>query len=111
MAVMVKDSDIAAEIRRTFPKHNKAVYSMAKRTYETGVMLCPEAERIKAEFLKQVQPRKPENRKFRFRIYGRIPDELAARVQTKMAEQKLTMQDLLLNLLTEWVFKEEANHG
>ena len=103
----VTDREIAAVIRQTFPKHTKACYSMAKRTRETGVMLCPEAKRIKEEYLAQRKPRKPENRKFKFRICGRIPDELAVRVQAKMAEQKLTMQDLLLSLLTEWVFKEE----
>ena len=100
---MVKDAEIAAAIRALFPKHNKACYSLAKRTPETGVMLCPEAERIKKEYLAQAKPRKPENRKYRFRIYGRIPDELAVRIQTKLAEKKLTMQDLLLDLLTKWM--------
>ena len=99
----VKDADIASAIREVFPKHSKGVYSLAKRTPETGVMLCPEAERIKAEFLQQRVPKKPENRKFKFRIYGRIPDELAVRVQTKLAEQNRTMQDLLLELLTGWI--------
>ena len=103
----VRDREVAAVIRQTFPKHTSGAYSMAKRTPETGVMLCPEAERIKKEYLAQVKPKKPENRRFKFRIYGRIPDELAVRVQAKMAEEKLTMQGLLLSLLTEWVFKEE----
>ena len=103
----VRDAEIAAVIRRTFPKHDKACYSMAKRTYETGVMLCPRAKRIKEEFLAQAKPKKPENRKFKFRIYGRIPDELAVRVQTRLNEKGMTMQDLLLSLLTEWIFKEE----
>lgn len=99
----VKDADIALAIKAHFPKHTKQAFSLAKRTPETGVMLCPEAERIKAEFLKQIQPRKPENRKFRFRIYGRIPDELAVRVQSKLSEQGKTMQDILLELLTAWI--------
>ena len=99
----VKDRDIAAVIRQTFPKHSTNAYSLAKRTPETGVMLCPEAERIKKEYLAQAKPRKPENRRFKFRIYGRIPDELAVRVQAKLAEKKLTMQDLLLELLTAWM--------
>lgn len=102
----VKDREIAAVIRQTFPKHSKEAYSMAKRTRETGVMLCPEAKRIKEEYLAQRKPRKPENRKFRFRIYGRIPDELASRVQTRLAEEGRTMQDLLLELLTAWIMEE-----
>ena len=99
----VRDREVAAVIRQTFPKHTNGAYSMAKRTYETGVMLCPEAERIKKEYLAQVKPKKPENRRFKFRVYGRIPDELAVRIQTKLTEKKLTMQDLLLELLTAWM--------
>jgi len=99
----VRDREVAAVIRQTFPKHTNGAYSMAKRTSETGVMLCPEAERIRKEFLAQAKPKKPENRRFKFRIYGRIPDELAVRIQTKLAEKKLTMQDLLLELLTKWM--------
>ena len=103
---MVKDAEIAAAIRAVFPKHNKACYSLAKRTPETGVMLCPEAERIKKEYLAQAKPRKPENRRFKFRIYGRIPDDLAVRVQTRLAEEGRTMQDLLLDLLTAWIMED-----
>jgi len=104
---MVKDAEIAARIRERFPKHNKACYSMAKRTPETGVMLCPEAKRIRDAVLAQRPPKKPEKRKYHFRIYGRIPDELGARIRTELMKKNMTMQDLLLSLLTEWVFKEE----
>lgn len=64
----VRDKEVAAVIRQTFPKHTPGVYSMAKRTYETGVMLCPEAKRIRDAVLAQRPPRKPENRKYHFRI-------------------------------------------
>ena len=107
---MVKDAEIAARIRERFPKHNKACYSMAKRTPETGVMLCPEAKRIRDAVLAQRPPKKPENRKFKFRIYGRIPDELAVRVQTRLNEKGMTMQALLLDLLVKWM-EEEAPNG
>lgn len=96
------DRAIAEAIRREFPKHNRAAYSMAKRTSETGVMLCPRAREIKEEFLKQ--NRKRENRTNKNRIYGRLPDELNARVAAKMARENIpSMQDLLIRLLTEWV--------
>lgn len=107
----VTDREIAAVIRLQYPKHTPAFYSAAKRTNETGVMLCPGAKEIREQFLQQRKPRKPENRKFKFRICGRIPDELAVRVQAKMAEQKMTMQDLLLSLLTEWVLEEDNGNG
>jgi len=108
--VAVRDKEVAAVIRQTFPKHTPGVYSMAKRTYETGVMLCPRAKRIKEEFLAQAKPRKPENRKFGFRICGRIPDELGVRIRTELAKKNMTMQDLLLELLVKWM-EEEAPNG
>lgn len=96
------DARISAEIRREFPKHNRAAYSMAKRTAETGVMLCPRAKEIAEEFLKK-RPRRPENRKMKNRIYGRLPDELHRKVTAKMAVEHTNMQDLLVMLLTAWV--------
>ena len=99
------DAQIAAKIREEFPKCSRAAYSMAVRTNETGVMLCPRAREIRAEYLKQT--RKKENRRFSFRVYGRIPDELAVRVLTKLKGG--SVQDLLLMLLTEWVMKEDTD--
>ena len=94
-----KDSVIAGEIRKEFPKHTRAAYSLAKRTNETGVMLCPKAREI-ARLYTQKQA-KPAQRKNPFRIYGRLPTELAEKVQAKLGDG--TMQDLLVRLLTEWV--------
>lgn len=93
-----KDAAIAAEIRKSFPKHSKTAYSLAKRTNETGVMLCPRAKEIAARYLGQ---KKPENRRMKHRICGRLPDELAEKVKAKLNGG--SMQDLLVMLLTEWV--------
>jgi hypothetical protein len=38
-------------IQERFPKHTKGAYSIAKRTEETGVMLCPEASEIENRVL------------------------------------------------------------
>jgi hypothetical protein len=94
-----RDAAVAAEIRKVFPKHNKTAYSLAKRTSETGVMLCPKAREIAALYLGQ--KRKPAKRKNPYRIYGRLPMDLAEKVKAKLGDG--SMQDLLLMLLTEWV--------
>lgn len=96
---MIKDAEIVAAIREKYPKHTKAAYSVAKRTPETGVMLCPGAKEIRDKVLQQA--RRPENRKNKFRIYGRLPETLADKVMAKLAGG--SMQDLLVKLLTEWV--------
>lgn len=96
------DRAIAEAIRQEFPKHSRAAYSMAKRTSETGGMLCPRAKEIADLYL--AKKRKPENRTMKNRIYGRLPDELQKRVTEKMARENISsMQDLLVKLLTEWV--------
>ena len=92
-------------LRKVFPKCDKRVYSVCSRTWETGAEWSARAKGIIREA--QGKPRKPENRKYKNRIYGRIPDELAVRVQTKLAEQNRTMQDLLLELLTGWIEEGE----
>ena len=92
-------------LRKVFPKCDKRVYSVCSRTEETGAEWCASAKRILREA--QGKPRKPENRKNKYRIYGRIPDELAVRVQSKLADEGRTMQDLLLQLLTNWIEEEK----
>ena len=98
-----KDAAVAAEIRKTYPKHSKTAFSLAKRTSETGVMLCPGAREIAALYMGQ--KRKPENRRMKFRIYGRLPDDLAGKVKAKLGDG--SMQDLLVMLLTEWVERKK----
>ena len=94
-------NEIVAMIQIKYPKHTKQAYSLASRTEETGVMLCPGAQEI--DDACREKRRYKENRKCPFRIYGRLPDELGAKVRAKLAETGTTMQDLLLFLLTEWV--------
>ena len=101
------DAEIAAKIREEFPKCSKQAYSLAKRTAETGVMLCPRAREIRSLYLKQT--RKPERRRYTFRVQGRIPDELAARMIAKLGGR--SVQDLILELVTEWVFREDADES
>lgn len=100
------DSQIAAAIQARYPKHNKAAYSLAKRTPDTGLMLCPAARDIRDRLLGK--KRYPENRKNGFRITGRIPDEMGVRMLEKLATKKMSVQDLLLALLTEWIYEEET---
>lgn len=97
------DAEIAAEIRKEFPKCSRAAYSLAKNTVVTGVMLCPRAREIRSLYLKQTK--KPERRRYTFRVQGRIPDELAARMMAKLGGR--SVQDLLLELVTEWVMRED----
>ena len=101
------DAEIAAKIREEFPKHSRAAYSLARNTQATGVMLCPRAREIRAVYLKQTK--KPERRRYTFRVQGRIPDELAARMMAKLGGR--SVQDLILELVTEWVFREDADES
>lgn len=101
-----RDAAVAAEIRKVYPKHSKTAYSLAKRTNETGVMLCPRAKEIAALYLGQ---KKPENRRMKHRICGRLPDELAEKVKAKLNGG--SMQDLLVMLLTEWVARDDKERG
>lgn len=103
---MVKDVEIAAAIREKFPKHSKAAYSMAKRTPETGLMLCPAARDIRDRLLGK--KKYPENRKNGFRIYGRLPDTLGLRMLEKLAAKNMSVQDLLIELVTDWLIDEDA---
>ena len=99
------DAEIAAKIREEFPKCSKQAYSLAKRTAETGVMLCPRAREIRSLYLKQTRKR----RRYTCRVQGRIPDELAARMIAKLGGR--SVQDLILELVTEWVFREDADES
>ena len=103
---MVKDAEIAAAIREVFPKHNKAAYSLAKRTPDTGLMLCPVARDIRDRLLGK--KKYPENRRNGFRIYGRLPDALGLRMLEKLAAKHMTVQDLLIELVTDWLIDEDA---
>ena len=97
----MKDSDIAAEIRKTFPKHSKACYSAAKRTNETGVMLCYKAEMIRQALLEQKPKRAPRPGTYQMR--ARLPKALEDRVKAKAASQATTINAVIVMLLTQWV--------
>lgn len=99
MSMRFTDRELAEAIRREFPKHTRAAFSMAKRTAETGVMLCPRSREIVREVT--MQKRRPESRTNRIRKSVRLPDELAERVMAKLDGG--SMQALLIRLLTEWV--------
>ena len=96
----MKDIEIAALIREEFPAHSKTAYSLAKRTRDTGVMLCPRAREIRDEALKQ---RRKPNRKKAVHFNCRLSDALACRVLQKMGRENITKQELLEKLLREWV--------
>lgn len=95
-------TEIIELIRVKFPKFTKQALSLALRTDETGVMLCPKAKDIYDAAMER-RRQYPENRKNPFRIYGRLPEALGAKIKEKLAQKGITMQDLLLDLLTKWV--------
>ena len=97
----MKDSEISAAIRKVFPKHTRAAYSMAKRTAETGVMLCYKAECIRQEVLDQKPKRAPAPGRYQMR--ARIPKVLEERVKAKAAAESTTINAVIVMLLTEWV--------
>lgn len=93
-------AEVIELIRVKYPKHTKQAYSLAMRTEETGVMLCPGAKEI--DDIAHERKQYKENRKNPFRIYGRLPEALAEKVKAKLAAQNTTMQEVLLFLLTQW---------
>lgn len=95
------DREIADLIRIKYPKHTPNAYSLAKRTEQTGVMLCPGAKEI--DDIAHERKRYKENRKNPFRIYGRLPVDLAEKVKAKLEAEGATIQAVLLRLLTAWV--------
>ena len=97
----MKDSDIAAAIRQVYPKHSKQAYSLAKRTPETGVMLCYKAEMIKQALLEQKPKRAPRPGSYQMR--ARLPKTLEDRVKAKAAAQATTINAVIVMLLTQWV--------
>ena len=99
------DADIANAIRKSYPKHNKTAFSLAKRTPETGVMLCPGAQSIMDDVLEKKKPRRHVNP---YQMRARLPKELEARVKAKAKDQGTTLQAVIIMLLTEWLERREA---
>ena len=55
---MTKWQEVQKAIQAEYPKHTKGAYSLAKRTKQTGVMLCPRAAEIERNILRNKSPYK-----------------------------------------------------
>lgn len=74
------DKEIAAEIRKVYPKHSRAAYSLAKNSDDTGVQLTPEAQEI-ADTLKGSKKPKKDGHKKQRKLSVRVTEERYAEVK------------------------------
>lgn len=77
---MSNRKDIVEAIKAEFPKHNKAAYSMATRTAETGVELCKRAKEIEDLICRQISPKK-DNHRLRYSLRVRVTKDRYERVK------------------------------
>lgn len=79
------DKEIAAEIRKVYPKHSKAAYSLAKNSDETGVQLTPEAQSIADSLRGSKKPKKDAHIK-QHRLQVRVTESRYAEVKRLIEE-------------------------
>ena len=71
---MTINQQCIAEIQKEFPKHTKQAYSLAQRTSETGVELCPRAKEIERSIRGKISPSKDMHR-FQCSLRVRVSEE------------------------------------
>lgn len=97
----MKNKEIIAEIKKEFPKHNKAAFSMAMRTEETGVQLCDRAKAIYRLF-NSTEPRRSECRTKGIRFACRLTESDAEAVRAAMEKNGILTQQELVESLLIW---------
>ena len=71
---MTINQQCIAEIQKEFPKHTKQAYSLAQRTSETGVELCPRAKETERSIRGKISPSKDMHR-FQCSLRVRVSEE------------------------------------
>ena len=101
------DKAVALIIRESFPKHTPGALSYALNTAQSGVMLCPRAQRI-YDTLRPPKKKRVYRRVKSVEFRARLTQETAEAVKQKMEELGIASKQTLVEaLLLRWV-KEKA---
>ena len=97
-------------VREVCPKFSKATMSFADQPDKYGLRLLPSIERMLVERFGGGQPRLPKPKPIRtkpnrFVVY--LPDDLAEKVKRIKAKQGCTTQELLSDLIENWLITTE----
>ena len=106
---MTINQQCIAEIQKEFPKHTKQAYSLAQRTSETGVELCPRAKEIERSIRGKISPSKDMHR-FQCSLRVRVSEEQHALVKQLIEQEGRfpTVQSWLEWWVGVWIKQKTA---
>ena len=98
-------TDIVDALQNEFPKCRKATLSMCENA-DYGVKLTPKAERLLREKV-EGEAFKASGRKLKHRLAARVTEGVYNRFTELCKERGVTVQDLMTEIVTEWLEKNK----
>lgn len=107
----ITTKDMIAAVREVCPKYSKAQQSFADQPDKYGLCLLPSLDKMLVERFangKKLKEKTPPKRTKPNRFVVYLPDDIAEKVKKIRASQGCTTQELLCDLIENWLITTEG---